>query len=500
MFRFFMFHSPFKHYALAFCGLIYCHLLLSTPAWAAEVSQRNTTISNNNYNAQSISTAAQSVPSHVIPLTLQRAIDLAMQLNRNIATSSRGLASQKLNMVSAWSNFDYKIVPGASLGLGGGSSSTGNEFNVGLAVQKKFTAGTQVSVVPSVGKAGDSYRTNMGLVVQQPLFRGFGKDVNLDPVYSTEHGVKSSERGFYQTQVNTVLETVSAFLDAVRQKKTADSYETMGKRLSSHAEVARAKERVGLATPMDSYRAEIRLKDAESSMNQAWESFRDITDRLKMILTLPMDTEIDTQEPSKPDSFDITLLKAIETAMANRIEIEQALADLREQERKSLLMKHNILPELNLVLSYDQYGVNDQIIHSTGLDQNVVEVRLTSTTDLDRTTERVAYQQSLIQHQTLKVNLEVSKDDIERQVRKQWLALQETIKRIGLRQDQIRQAEGKLELAQVKFSHAMADNFDVIEAETELQRARIDLLSAEVEYALGLYQMQSAMGTLIPRS
>jgi outer membrane protein len=500
MFRFFMFQMLFRHYVLIFYGLIFCHLFFSTPGGTAEVSQKPATMSTNNHSTQSISTAGQLAQSQVISLTLSRAIALAMQLNRNITTSSRGLESQKLSVVSAWSNFDYKIVPGASLGLAGGNSGTGNDYNLGLAVQKKFVAGTQISVGPTVGKVGDSYRTNMGIAIQQPLLRGFGQDVNIDSVYTAEYGVKTSGRSLYQTKVNTVLETVSAFLDAVRQKKTADSYEAMGKRLRSHAEVARAKERVGLATPMDSYRAEIRLKDAESSMIQARESLRDIIDRLKIILTLPMETEIDIQEPYTLDPFTMTLINAIETAMAKRIEIEQALADLKEQERKSLLLKHNILPELNLVLTYDQYGMSDQIGQSSRFDQNFVELRFQSTTDLARTTERIAYQQSLIQLQSLRVNLSASKDDIQRQVRKQWLALSESIKRIGLRQDQIHQAEGKLELAQVKFSHSMADNFDVIEAETELQRARIDLLSAEVEYAIGLYQIQSAMGTLVPRS
>ena len=54
-------------------------------------------------------------------------------------------------------------------------------------------------------------------------------------------------------------------------------------------------------------------------------------------------------------------------------------------------------------------------------------------------------------------------------------------------------------LARVKFDHGMADNFDVIEAETELQRARVDLLSVETEYIAGTYNMRAELGTLIER-
>jgi outer membrane protein TolC len=46
----------------------------------------------------------------------------------------------------------------------------------------------------------------------------------------------------------------------------------------------------------------------------------------------------------------------------------------------------------------------------------------------------------------------------------------------------------------------MADNFDVIEAEKELQSARGNLLAADIEYASGIYNMKAIMGVLVPRN
>jgi outer membrane protein len=45
----------------------------------------------------------------------------------------------------------------------------------------------------------------------------------------------------------------------------------------------------------------------------------------------------------------------------------------------------------------------------------------------------------------------------------------------------------------------MANNFDVIEAETELQQARVDLLSMDTEYIVGTYNLRAVLGTLIER-
>jgi outer membrane protein TolC len=49
----------------------------------------------------------------------------------------------------------------------------------------------------------------------------------------------------------------------------------------------------------------------------------------------------------------------------------------------------------------------------------------------------------------------------------------------------------------VKFSHDMASNLDVIEAESELQRAAASLAGARADYAIGIYQLRAMAGRLL---
>jgi len=99
----------------------------------------------------------------------------------------------------------------------------------------------------------------------------------------------------------------------------------------------------------------------------------------------------------------------------------------------------------------------------------------------------------------VKLNLIQQEDEIKREVRRQLQALEKDLERIQIRRKQERQAEEKLALAKIKFNYDMADNFDVIEAETERQRAKVDLLSTETDYIIGTYRMRSVLGTLIER-
>jgi len=439
----------------------------------------------------------------VIVLTLDETVDIALLNNCNIINSQYSAESQRYFIDAAKALFDLKLIPAGSVNLNSGSDSDYSYTSIGLQLQKKMEYGTTVSVGPQISRwsweSSKEYTMDMGVTITQPLLRGLGKDITTDSVQSADAAYKTSLRNVYQTRVNTILETISVYYEAIRQMETLHLYEKMAERLQGHAEIARAKEKVGVSTPMDTYRAEIPLKEAQDAMIMASQSFQDAKDRMKLLLALPQNTELELSIPEIPEIQELSLDDATETALNKRIEIEQMNQDLAEAQRKAAITKHNILPDLNLVLGYGRYDTSDTMGKSTGFDLDRYSLSLQAGTDIFRTAERAAYQQSLLDIKILNMNIESKKEDIRRQVRKQWLSLREAVRRINIRQSQIKQGEEKIALAEVKFAHQMADNFDVIEAEKELQNARSNLLAAKVEYALGIYNMKAIMGLLVPR-
>ncbi len=433
----------------------------------------------------------------VIILTLDQALNLALQKNRGIATSRYGMENQRFSVDAAKSDFEVKILPLTGAGFQGTNTDSYGNLALGATVQKKFDWGATGSVGPNVLWAGGEYGTGLKVALKQPLLKGLGKDINEDRIRSALYSLDASGRALTQTEISTVLDTIALFHDAVRQENLMRMYGEMGQRLQAYADVARAKEKVGLATPMDTYRAEIRLKDAETSRTQAVEAYQDVKDRLKSTLSIPLQQEVTLTAPVPMEKPAITSDEAVRIALAGRLELLQAEADISEAERKASVLKHNVLPELNLVFDYTNtwaiYNANYGRIYDTGF----WGLRLESTTDLFRTPEKVAYQQGLLSLQSSRINLETKKDEIRRQVRMQVTVLKELQERIALRKEQIIQAEGKLALAQVKFSYGFTDNFNLIEAETELQSAKGNLLSSETDMNVGIFRLQAAMGILL---
>jgi len=464
-------------------------LILSTPAHAASGDEANTETK-----------PAKPGVGNRIPITLNQAINIALGANRNIIFSANTVANSELSLEAAKSEFAVKFVPtvGSSVSRAGSTSDTESNVSVEGAVEKKIAFGPKGSIGPRVVRSDSGqYTTGIGVSLNIPLFKGFGREYNLNRIDASSHSLRNVRRSYYLQRDRTVVDTVSAVYDIVKQEYLERLYRTQVEMYQGHEKTATIKEKAGLASSIDVYRAKISIKDAEDNLSRTQKSLADAKDRLKLILAIPLSWDI---QATAPDEFDPVTLKeeqALGIALTNRVELKQAEDSMDEAIRKSKIAKHNLWPDFNLFMDYERAGTADDFSQSTDFDENIWRVSLTGGSSWPKTAEKAAFSQSQISVKTERLKLELKRDEIQREVREQLEVLKKAENSIEIRQEQIKTAEGKLALAKIKFRHEMADNFDVIESETELENAKVNLLSARTEYIVGTYKMRSVLGTLI---
>ncbi|MBT8358602.1 MAG: TolC family protein [Desulfobacterales bacterium] len=464
-------------------------LILSNPARAASGTE-----------TKAETKPAESAVENQIQITLDQAINLALGANRNIIFSANTVTSSELSLEAAESEFAVKFVPtvGASVSLTGSASDTAESLSAGAVVEKKIALGPKGSIGPRVVRSDSGqYTTGIGVSLNIPLFRGFGREYNLNRVDATSHSLRNVRRSYYLQRDRTVVDTVSAIYGIVKQENLERLYRTQVEMYQGHEKTATIKEKAGLASSIDVYRAKISIKDAEDNLSRTQKSLADAKDRLKLILAIPLSWVIQVTAPDEYDPVTLREEQALDIALANRVELKQAEDSMDEAIRKSKIAKHNLWPDLNLFMDYERAGTADDFSQSTDFEENIWRVSLTGGSSWPKTAEKTAFSQSLISVKTERLKLELKRDEIQREVRAQLEVLKKAENSIKIRQEQIKTAEGKLELAKIKFRHEMADNFDVIESETELENAKVNLLSARTEYIVGTYKMRSVLGTLI---
>ncbi len=430
-----------------------------------------------------------------VRLSLEQAIEIALKNNRTIINAQNSVNSAKLNLSTAHSNFDLKIRPFA----GGGITDGDQNFNSGLNFSKNLEYGMQVSFSPYMSKNDEDYATSVGLALEIPLFKNFGKLVNTQNIKSSEFSIRSSERALVQTKENIVLETVTSFYNIIEQKKNVEMNQMLAERFKRHTAIAQIKTDVGLAQPLDVYRAQIKEKDAQVSLTDSLEKLQTACNNLKSVLSIPQSREIelhDTPVDSTITKLNINQIEAI--AFENSIEIKNALDSLNEKKRAAKIAEHYLLPDLTVFFDYTRSGNDNDFNNDVfRLSEDSWRVYLTSSSDFKRTSEKNSYRQSLITVRSGELELANQKDQLGKEIKNQVDFLEKSQERIAILEQQIQKAMGKLELSKIKFNNGMADNFDMIEAETELHQAKLNLLSAQIDYIIATYRLRKIIGTLI---
>jgi outer membrane protein len=447
-----------------------------------------------------VALALAAAGAQAVDLTLESAVETTLAGQRTLKSTGYSVEGERLSLATARSAFDLKILPTGSIGrIENSALTTASGYNGSVGVQffRKFeSTGTELSIGPSYNRTAGESNTGITLHLAQPLLRGWDSVVTLDPVRRAEHSVASSQRSFEQARVNAALEVIAAYYAVLREQRLAAFAAAQFKRIDEHTAIAESKERSGLIGPMDLLRAKVRLKDAEDAANLARISYQASLNRLRRAMDVPLDSDLRLATPR-----DVRLDNAdYETeAIERRIEIVQLRAELDEAVRASEVARRNIRPEVTLLVTAGQATtINPFLVQFVPATSRQWSVYLESSAEFSRKAEENAFRQALLRVETTRATLETKIEEVRRQVREQRLALADLRVRIALREEQIRQARSRLALAQVKFSHDMASNVDVIEAETELQRAEASLAGARAEYAVGVYQLKAVAGRLLP--
>ncbi len=434
-------------------------------------------------------------------LDLPTAIGIAISANRNLANAVDNVKRSQLNLDLALSSFDVKITPSADLGvIGGGDAGMGSTIGGSLELCKKFRSGTRASIRPYITKDAHHYHSGLQAKITQPLFRGFGKAFTFAPVYAAEFANRTAFRSAYLAAVDMVGRLIQSMYSVIRTAKILRLEIDAHERLKRFYAAIKIKEKIGMADSLDVYRTETELKHSEDNIENEKEMLEDAKDRVRELLALPLGRNISINLEEDYSPFNLDVDQAIDNALANRMEIEQALDRWNDTRRLSGVAKNNMLPDLNMVLDFSNIGRNE-VFTDTFTDERDSRwgIGFMSSTDWNQTAQKIAYEQTLFTMLTAERNYEQVQNIIIMEVKRAIRALRRAAQKIKLQFQQIHSSEGGLKLAKLKFDRGLANNFDVIQAEKTLRQALSMHISAIIEHKVGEYRFLAAIGLLVDK-
>ena len=353
--------------------------------------------------------------------------------------------------------------------------------------------------------------------VVQPLLKGGGRLVARENLTQAERSLVYAVRDFARFQRTFCVQVTSAYYRVLQARDQVTN------RWQNYQRVRGSRQRTeALAGAGDLAEFEVdQARQDELNARNAWvialREYREQLDEFKVTLSLPADApvELDPREIDKLRDaglgvVKLTLERAIEVALARRLDLLNTKGQLEDSARHVALARNGLAPDVNVrfaaslasaqrireldVLAPDETGALVPVGSRTVIDRRRPLVfhtdkgtytsALEMDLPLDRKAERNAYRSSLIDLAQALRDLDQQIDQVKLNVRQAWRNLLEAAESYRIQLASVTLAQRRVESTNILLQRGDAKPRDVLEANEDLVNAQNALTRTIVDHVL----------------
>lgn len=321
--------------------------------------------------------------------------------------------------------------------------------------------------------------------VTQNLYEGGGTTAR---VAQSEALVKAARARLLDTEQTVLLQTVSAFMDVVRDRAVLALNQQNEERLKRQLEATRDRFEVGEVTRTDVAQAESRVSGAQAdriaakgNLEVSRAAYQQVVGELPGNLTSPTDF------PAIPSGRD----EAISLAQDRNPSVIAAIFDLESAKHFIRVEAADLLPTVDLV----GLAQANRDVARKGTDTDAFRVTATVTVPI--------YQQGIATSEIREARQDAARaqrliDEAQRlaieDATAAWETYQSALAQIRAREDEVRATSIALEGVEQEAAVGSRTVLDVLDAEQELLDARVNLVQAQRDEIVARYDLIAAVG------
>ncbi|MGC1485144.1 MAG: TolC family protein [Candidatus Acidiferrum sp.] len=482
--------------------------------------------------------APRDLQDHVVSgklvLSLDDSIRLALANNTDIHLDHYQIETAENNLRRVYAPFDPLLTSAftdqrtkspTSTQLQGASILNSLDQQTQIGYSQTFQTGTnfQGSFIADKSSTNSSFNflnpsiaTALQFTVTQPLLRNRGLFPNRAPILIAQRNLKQARASFLAEVNDTILQIVSNYWNVVLarenlsvQQKSLDeaqkSYEHDKKALS-----------LGALPPLDIYRSESQVASRRVGVIQAEYSVKQAEDQFRQGIGADLDPAIrvlDLEMTDRPEPVGtlstIDIPTALARATANRPELDAVHQQLAADDLSIRLAHNSLKPDLELSGFYSGNGLGGNQIGAgnTGLGNSLNQsfrftypaygASLSLTLPVRNHSAEANLADSLVsrrhdQYQERGTNQSISLEvtNAVHALEAAKLGMEAAKVAVDLAKDSLHADERKYELG----AEAV---FFVLDAQTQLAQAELNLIQSQVNFQLAVTQVDHATGDLL---
>jgi outer membrane protein TolC len=451
--------------------------------------------------ARLLAARASGAPTR-LELDLVACLEVAAENSRDWQDEREQLFRSALDLTLR--RWDFTVQEGGTAsaflsGTGGEAEEQGFLSNLNLfrllGIGTRVTADIGIDLLRDVG-SGDGWDalSHLSLNITQPLLRGFGRAIVMEPLTQAERDVLYAARRYERFRHTFAVDVAERFFrvlervdrlaneranleNLVRLRERNEALATAGRLTDIQVDQAR----------QDEYSAEDRLVAAERDLAAALDDF-------KFLLGLPIETELELSAGGLRSldawpalAAEVGEERAVGTALAARLDHATVLDREVDAARGVRVAADALRLGLDLGLGA---SLDSPEGRPAGLRANDVawDVTLGLDLPLERLPERNAYRAALIELEASRRAVEESSDRVISELRDALRRLESARASYRIQSGSVLLAERRVESAALNLDAGRASTRDVLEAQESLLSAQNTLAAALTDTILaGLF-------------
>ncbi len=390
-------------------------------------------------------------------------------------------------------------------------------FPTGTNFQTAFSA-TKFSSNSSNSTVNPSLQTIVQFTVTQPLLRNFGLFPNRAPIFIAQRNLKQAHANFTAQVSNIILQVVGDYWSVVLARENLDVQRKSLEEAQKSYDHDKKALSLGALPPLDIYRSESQVASRRVGVIQAEYALKQNADIFRRDIGADLDPniralDVDLTDQPAPvgDMPSIDIATALSRALANRPEFEAAREQLASDELVIRLARNSLKPDLELSGSYSGNGLNNSTGGPTGVDIGLTG-SLSQTFHFTYPTYGATLSLNLpVRRHSAQANLadaliSRSRDQYQERRTNQSITLEVTNAVHALEQAKLSMEAAKvaadlardtLHADERKYELGAEPVFFVLDAQTQLAQAELNLIQAQVNFQLAVAQVDHATGDLL---
>lgn len=442
--------------------------------------------------------------SSIGPLDVITALEVASENSEEVQRQKEALYVTALDLAEEEWRFGYRYNADGNASVGGDVGGDFVQANSGFGASITRILGTGATILGSIGtdlfrvvSTGDGWDavSDIGLSISQPLLRGSGRLITLEPLRQTErnliYAVRSYER-FRRTYAVNVSERVYRVQQSLDQLKNErlnfESLLRLSTRNKRLAEAGQLSEIQVDQARQDELRSRNRLVTLQGNVERQLDNF-------KVFLGLPVGVEVSFESGIlRALGGDSSFLKGLEEdrvvefAIQHRLDIMTAFDQVQDATRREAILRDSLRVGLGLT-----GAANSNSDEGNPLGHSLDDAQFSAAVDLDLPVDllpaRNAWRRAELTLVDQRRGYERFLDEVTVSVRDALRRARNDFESLEIQIGAVALSERRVLGADLSVKAGTASTRDLLEAQDALRQVRDAATSARIDFTLSLLDL-----------